>query len=46
MPGSDEQTSAMFSYQSPDALVPVVHPLPAIRPLVNVALPKWLEAPA
>ena len=38
MRGSDEQTGALFSYLSPDALVPRDHPLRAIRPLVNAAL--------
>ena len=32
----------MFSYLSPDALVPADHPLRAIRPLVNAAL-EWLS---
>ena len=27
MRGTDEQTGAMFSYLSPDALVPADHPL-------------------
>lgn len=40
MRGSDEQTGAMFSYLSPDALVPSDHPLRAIRPLVNAALER------
>jgi transposase len=38
MRGADEQTGALFSYLSPDALVPLDHPLRAIRPLVNAAL--------
>lgn len=38
MRGADEQTGALFSYLSPDALVPRDHPLRAIRPLVNAAL--------
>ncbi len=37
MRGSDEQTGAMFSDLSPDALVPADHPLRAIRPLVKAA---------
>ncbi len=37
MRGADEQTGALFSYLSPDALVPREHPLRAIRPLVNAA---------
>jgi transposase len=40
MRGADEQTGALFSYLSPDALVPCDHPLRAIRPLVNAALEK------
>jgi len=36
--GSDEQTGALFSYLSPEALVPKDHPLRAIRRLVNTAL--------
>ena len=43
MRGSDEQTGAMFSYLSPDALVPSDHPLRAIRPLVNAALGERVE---
>ena len=38
MRGADEQTGALFSYLSPDALVPRDHPLRAIRRLVNAAL--------
>ncbi len=38
MRGADHQTAAMFSYLSPEALVPQGHPLRAIRPLVNAAL--------
>jgi transposase len=40
MRGADEQTGALFSYLSPDALVPRDHPLRSIRPLVNAALAK------
>jgi len=40
MRGADEQTGALFSYLSPEALVPSDHPLRAIRPLVNAALAK------
>ena len=40
MRGTDEQTGAMFSYLSPDALVPPDHPLRSIRPLVNAALER------
>jgi transposase len=36
--GADEQTGALFSYLSPEALVPKDHPLRAIRRLVNAAL--------
>src|SRR3712207_6550823 len=38
MRGADEQTGALFSYLSPDAMVPKDHPLRVIRPLVNAAL--------
>ena len=38
MRGTDEQTGALFSYLSPEALVPKDHPLRAIRRLVNAAL--------
>jgi len=38
MRGADGQTGALFSYLSPDAMVPKDHPLRAIRPLVNAAL--------
>jgi transposase len=38
MRGVDEQTGALFSYLSPEALVPSAHPLRAIRLLVNQAL--------
>jgi transposase len=40
MRGTDEQTGALFSYLSPDVLVPAEHPLRAIRPLVNTALER------
>ena len=40
MRGTDEQTGALFSYLSPEALVPPDHPLRAIRPLVNAALER------
>src|ERR687884_1401246 len=40
MRGADEQTGALFSYLSPDAMVPQDHPLRAIRPLVNAALAR------
>jgi transposase len=38
--GADYQTAAMFSYISPEGLVPQNHPLRAIRPLVNAALQR------
>ena len=38
MRGADGQTGALFSYLSPDAMVPKDHPLRVIRPLVNAAL--------
>src|SRR3954452_25402920 len=40
MRGADEQTGALFSYLSPEAMVPKDHPLRAIRPLVNTALAR------
>jgi transposase len=40
MRGADEQTGALFSYLSPEAMVPQSHPLRAIRPLVNAALAR------
>src|SRR5919107_2099223 len=40
MRGADEQTGSLFSYLSPDAMVPQDHPLRAIRPLVNAALAR------
>ena len=40
MRGGDEQTAAMFSYLSPEALVPQGHPLRAIRGVVNAALER------
>jgi len=40
MRGADEQTGALFSYLSPDAMVPKDHPLRVIRPLVNAALAR------
>ena len=38
MRGSDDRTGTLSSYSSPDALVPLDHPLRASRPLVNAAL--------
>jgi len=40
MRGADRQTSAMFSYLSPEKLVPATHPLRVIRPLVDAALER------
>jgi transposase len=40
MRGTDDQTGALFSYLSPDALVPPDHPLRAIRLLVNAGLER------
>ena len=40
MRGADEQTGALFSYLSPDAMVPKDHPLRMIRLLVNAALAR------
>lgn len=40
MRGPDRQTGSMFSYVSPEALVPSDHPLRAIRLLVNAALER------
>ena len=38
MRGADHQTSQLFSYLSPEALVPASHPLRPIRQHVNQAL--------
>ena len=35
MRGADRQTGKLFSYASPESLVPQDHPLRAIRLLVN-----------
>jgi transposase len=40
MRGTDGQTGKLFSYASPDSLVPHDHPLRAIRLLVNAALDR------
>ena len=40
MRGADRQTAAMFSYLSPEAMVPSGHPLRLIRPIVNAALER------
>ena len=44
MRSEDEQTGALFSYLSAEALVPLDHPMRAIRVLVNRALKRrWLK---
>ena len=40
MRGTDRQTASMFSYLSPEAMVPAGHPLRLIRPIVNAALER------
>lgn len=40
MRGADVQTGALFSYLSPEALVPADHPLRIVRPVVNAALAR------
>ncbi len=40
MRGTDRLTGHMFSYLSPEALVPKEHPLRLIRPLANAALER------
>jgi transposase len=40
MRGTDQQTGQMFSYLSPEMMVPQDHPLRVIRPLVNAALDR------
>ena len=40
MRGADRHTGRLFSYLSPEALVPPDHPLRQIRPLVNAALDR------
>src|ERR1700693_2639906 len=40
MRGRDRQTGKLFSYASPESLVPQDHPLRAIRLLVNAALDR------
>jgi transposase len=44
MRGVDEQTGTLFSYLSPEALVPTDHPLWPIRLLVNQALERLSHA--
>lgn len=40
MRGANRQTGGLFSYASPESLVPADHPLRLIRPLVNAALAR------
>ena len=40
MRGTDDQTGSLFSYQSPESLVPDDHPLRVIRVVVNTALER------
>src|SRR5512143_4309568 len=40
MRGTDRETGKLFSYASPESLVPQDHPLRAIRALVNAALDR------
>jgi hypothetical protein len=40
MRGTDRDTGKLFSYTSPESLVPQDHPLRAIRALVNAALDR------
>src|SRR4051795_6196700 len=44
MRGSDRQTGKLFSYASPETLVPQDHPLRAIRLIVNSALDRLSPA--
>ena len=44
MRGSDRQTGKLFSYASPETLVPPDHPLRAIRLLVSSALDRLSPA--
>ena len=44
MRGTDRQTGRMFSYLSPETLVPQDHPLRVIRPLANAALDRLSSA--
>jgi len=44
MRGTDRQTGKLFSYLSPEAMVPQDHPLRVIRPLVNAALERLSPA--
>jgi transposase len=40
MRGTDRESGKLFSYASPESLVPQDHPLRAIRALVNAALER------
>ena len=40
MRGADRQSGKLFSYLSPEVMVPLKHPLRVIRPLVNAALDR------
>src|SRR5260370_40738576 len=40
MRSADCRSAALFSYLSPETLLPETHPLRAIRPLVNAALER------
>jgi transposase len=40
MRGGDEETGSLFSYRSPECLVPGDHPLRVIRGVVNAALER------
>ena len=44
MRGTDRQTNQMFSYLSPEAMVPPDHPLRVIRPLANAALGRSISS--
>ncbi len=44
MRGTDRQTNQMFSYLSPEAMVPRDHLLRVIRPLANAALGRLSPA--
>ena len=44
MRGADSQSGQLFSYLSPESLVPQEHPLRAIRLLVNAALERLSPA--
>ena len=44
MRGTDRESGKLFSYASPESLVPQDHPLRAIRALVNAALERLSPA--